>query len=73
VGHLSRPDLVLDGGQLDDPRIEDGDGIAIQVEGAIAGREQVAAPIGVVAVHQRDDEAVAGEGVTYRRPLLRPT
>src|ERR1700719_3094132 len=54
---LSCPDLVLDGGQLDDPRIEDRDGLAPQFEGALTGCEQVAAPIGVVAVRQRDDEA----------------
>src|ERR1700716_1816893 len=57
VPDLSRPHLVLDTRHLDDSRIEDENCLALQVEGAAAGSDQIAAPVGVVTVRQRDGEA----------------
>ena len=74
VPNLSRPYLVLDCRQFDHCRIEDGESLPIQVEGGLAGGEQVEAPIGVVAIHQRDDKAASdglcGEGRHVRATAL---
>ncbi len=54
---LSRPYLVPDARHTDDPRIDDENFLALEVERALAGGDQIAAPISTLAMRQRDDEA----------------